>query len=145
MSANWPYKGWQMMDASRNAVATQDEFGPRPRSREIVGRAVLTTLPSKAESRMGTQSPMKHRQNPTPRTHSLALTSATSVFSDSDTVDGVLFSPKLVHDEDLKSGSFSSRQYAGLGGFIMALAFKAARIFSGNSVEVVSGVRIVFE
>jgi len=35
----------------------------------MVGRAVLTTDPSNADSRMGMHSAMKHRQKPGPRTH----------------------------------------------------------------------------
>jgi hypothetical protein len=70
MSASWPYKGWKTIDANKNDVATQDELGPRLRDCDIVGSAVLTTLPSNAERRMGMQMPTKHLQNPTPLTHS---------------------------------------------------------------------------
>jgi hypothetical protein len=69
MSASCPYNGWKTMDANKKAVATHDELGPRLREREMVGSAVLTTLPSKAERRMGMQRPAKHRQKPTPLTH----------------------------------------------------------------------------
>lgn len=57
------------MDARRKDVATQDEFDPRLRELEMVGRAVLTTLPSKADKRIGIQTAVKHLQNPGPRRH----------------------------------------------------------------------------
>lgn len=64
-------------------MATHDEFGPRPRDWDIVGSAVLTTLPSKAERRMGMHMPMKHLQKPTPLVHSSGLKS-TDPFSESE-------------------------------------------------------------
>lgn len=58
------------MDASKKAVATHDELGPRSNDCDIVGSAVLTTLPSNAESKIGTQIPVKHLQKPGPLAHS---------------------------------------------------------------------------
>lgn len=86
------------MDASRNAVATQEELGPRPRDREIVGSAVLITLPSKAERRMGMQIAAKHLQNPAPRLHSSVVSGLSS--------SSLFFSSRLgsVVDEDDEIG-----------------------------------------
>jgi hypothetical protein len=84
------------MDANKNAVATHDELGPRLRDREMVGSAVLTTLPSKAERRMGMQRPAKHLQNPTPLVHSSGLlVSSAGPFSPPPPAHG-----SVVDDED---------------------------------------------
>jgi hypothetical protein len=55
--------------ARRNAVATQEKEVPRSRASEMVGSAVLVTLPSSAESRSGMHMEIKERQNPVPRVH----------------------------------------------------------------------------
>jgi hypothetical protein len=86
------------MDASKNAVATQDALRPSPRDWEIVGSAVLTTLPSKAERRMGMQIPAKHLQNPTPLTHSSPLSGPPPVPFSSE-------HRSVVDDEEVRIGS----------------------------------------
>ena len=58
-----------MVLARRKAVATQENLVPRSSASEIVGSAVLVTLPSKADSRRGMQMAMKDRQKPAPRVH----------------------------------------------------------------------------
>jgi hypothetical protein len=58
-----------MVLARRNAVATQENFVPRSRASEIVGRAVLVTLPSRADRSSGMHMAMKERQNPSDRFH----------------------------------------------------------------------------
>jgi hypothetical protein len=58
-----------MVLARRNAVATQENFVPRSRASEMVGRAVLVTLPSRAERSSGMHMAMKERQNPSDRFH----------------------------------------------------------------------------
>jgi hypothetical protein len=70
MSASCPKSGWKTIDARRNDVATHDEFGPSPKDLDIVGSAVLTTLPSNAERSIGMQMAVKHLQKPTPLAHS---------------------------------------------------------------------------
>jgi hypothetical protein len=42
---------------------------PRHKEEEIVGKAVLVTEPSRAESSNGMQRAMKERQKPNPRVH----------------------------------------------------------------------------
>jgi hypothetical protein len=69
MSPSWLYRGWKMVLARRKAVATQENLVPRSSASEIVGSAVLVTLPSSAESRRGMQMAMKDRQKPVPRVH----------------------------------------------------------------------------
>jgi len=94
------------MDASKNAVATHDAFGPRPSDWDTVGSAVLTTLPSKAESRMGMQSPVKHLQNPTPRAHT-SLVSSTDPFSSGHW--------RVVDDEDVEMGDWQVNEVSSWG------------------------------
>lgn len=57
------------MLASKNAVATHENEVPRLRASDMVGSAVLVTLPSSAESRSGTQMAIKERQKPSSRRH----------------------------------------------------------------------------
>ncbi|CAI6332068.1 unnamed protein product [Periconia digitata] len=68
-SPNCPYKGWNTVLARRKAVATQVKLVPRLRACEIVGRAVLTTVPSRAESRSGRHIATNDGQNPAVRFH----------------------------------------------------------------------------
>lgn len=58
-----------MVLARRNAVATQENFVPRSKALEMVGRAVLVTVPSRAERRSGMHMAMKERQKPSDRVH----------------------------------------------------------------------------
>lgn len=58
-----------MVLASKNAVATHANFVPRSSASEMVGRAVLVTLPSSAERRSGMHIAVKERQNPSARVH----------------------------------------------------------------------------
>jgi hypothetical protein len=48
---------------------TQEKLGPRSSASEIVGSAVLVTLPSRAERRSGMQMAIKERQKIGPRFH----------------------------------------------------------------------------
>jgi hypothetical protein len=69
MSPSWLYTGWNIVLARRKAVATQEKLVPRSSASEIVGSAVLVTLPSRAERRRGMQMAIKERQKPGPRFH----------------------------------------------------------------------------
>ena len=57
------------MLASRNAVATHENVVPRSSASEIVGKAVLVTLPSRAESKSGIHIAINERQKPSERVH----------------------------------------------------------------------------
>jgi hypothetical protein len=61
-----------MVLARRNAVATQEKFVPRLRASEMVGKAVLVTLPSRAERRRGRHIAVNDRQKPRPLFHLIA-------------------------------------------------------------------------
>ena len=58
-----------MVLARRNAVATQENFVPRSKASEMVGRAVLVTLPSRAERSSGMHIAINDRQKPSDRFH----------------------------------------------------------------------------
>lgn len=53
----------------RKAVATHEKLSPRFSLSDIVGNAVLVTVPSRAESKRGMQMLMKARQKPRPLFH----------------------------------------------------------------------------
>lgn len=57
------------MLASKKAVATHENWVPRSRTSDIVGSAVLVTLPSRADSKRGMHIATKDRQKPSSRLH----------------------------------------------------------------------------
>lgn len=89
-------------------MATQEKFVPRFSASEMVGRAVLVTLPSRADSKSGMQMAMKDRQNPAPRRHCCNDVSKMSEGSGPGSVGRLAFSFAMIELTSLVVGEGSS-------------------------------------
>jgi hypothetical protein len=56
-SENLPYKGWNAVDVSNEAAATQEDTDPALKAEDIVGRAVATIVESSDVTTMQLASP----------------------------------------------------------------------------------------